>query len=61
MGLQIHSGEEQEESILQAGNDDGRDEAEFRHLCNKETTPPTTTITAVSVATDKGTARNGSL
>lgn len=58
--LRIHSGlrEEQEESILQAGNDDGPDEAEVRHLCNKETTPLTTTATAVSAATDEGTATN---
>ena len=55
-GLQIHSGEEQDESILQADNEDGRDEAEFRYLCNKQTTPPTITATAVSAATDEGTA-----
>jgi hypothetical protein len=51
-GLQIHSGEEQDKSILQAGNEDGRNEAEFSYLCNKdETTPPNTTkATAVSAA-----------
>ena len=58
-GLQIHSsGEEQDDSTLQPGNEDWRDDAEFSNLCNKETTPPTATATAVSAATDKGTATN---